>query len=238
VAADIDLFRTGTRLLQRGQWREALAPLEAFRDRFPGREVLNNLGLAHFGLGRSSLGACAAGETLRFKLPFTIETRTRAERGRARGGDDRERCRSSVEVQRPLAAAEDYLRRACEKDRGYVPARLNLGSVLIMKGDLSAALAEADALLREQPGNGDATNLKAVALYLYGVDTKVDAAPSALALLGDVPDRHPARAAALYNRATILYELGRGHEAREVCEAFRLIERSGRWADACGGAGR
>src|SRR5262249_60218374 len=78
VAEELDVFHFGVRLLQLGRYADALVLLERFRARFAGREVLNNVGLAHLQIALGFLSACDRAQYLRFKLPLVVDPETRA----------------------------------------------------------------------------------------------------------------------------------------------------------------
>ena len=89
VVGEIDFFDFGVRLAQLGRYADAIRLLERFRDRFAGREVLSNLGYAHYQLATKLLADCDGAPAVRFRLPVAIDDETLAARARLRGGDRR-----------------------------------------------------------------------------------------------------------------------------------------------------
>ena len=230
MAASLDFFHFGTRLLQLGRYEDAVGLLEHFRDRFPGRSVYSNLGLAHYRLGQQALVDCGGHrEVTRFMLPVRVDSRTLARRVRIRGLGP---CRSALRVRRAFEEAERVLRHAVEKDATYRPAALNLAATFIMRGEPSRGLGVIEDALKSAPNDPDALNVKAVALYLYGVYARIDTAGAALEILDGVRGRHPHDVASAYNLAAILQERRRGRSAREAWRRFLALEPRGLFAAA------
>ena len=63
-----------------------------------------------------------------------------------------------------LEQAQDYFLKSLEEDGGFIHARLNLSKAHLSLGDVKAALAEAEAVLRRDPENADALALQKKAL--------------------------------------------------------------------------
>ena len=59
-----------------------------------------------------------------------------------------------------LEQAREYFRKSLDEDPGFVHARLNLSQAYLKLGDPEAALAEAEAALRQEPENADALDLQ------------------------------------------------------------------------------
>ena len=76
VVGEIDFFDFGVRLAQLGRYDDAIVLLERFRDSSPGREVLSNLGYAHYQLATKLLAACDGAPAVRFRLPVAIDDET------------------------------------------------------------------------------------------------------------------------------------------------------------------
>ena len=61
--------------------------LERYREVLPSREVLNNLGLAHYQLAARALADCDGRLVGRYRLPLVVDPRTVEDRSRLRGSD-------------------------------------------------------------------------------------------------------------------------------------------------------
>lgn len=215
-----DELRLGVRLAQLGRHEDALRLLGRFRELFPAREVLTNLGATHLAMAIEELARCDGELIARWALPVLLDPDTLAQRVRLRGGGDPHGCLTRQAVDGALRAAIEALEEAVERDPAYLPARLNLASALLVADRVLAALKEADGARQLAPDHPAANVLHAVALYRYGRDSHLvgmaDEALRVLARFADDP-------AALFNRGAILAELGRIATAREVWQ--RYLER-------------
>src|SRR5262249_44155522 len=160
VVDEPDFFRIGVRLYQLGRFDDAILFLEKFRDRFPGREVFNDLALGHYQLAIRSLADCGVDAVLRFKLPTRLEPDTLAKRIPSRGDSD---CLRAPAFRRHVDEAIRYLDHATGMDPSDVPARINLASALILTAEYARALSAAEDALKIAPNDPGALNTKAVA---------------------------------------------------------------------------
>ena len=124
IGSEIDFFHFGTRLVQLGRLKDGLLLLERFRDRFPSREVLNNIGVAHYQLAARYLGSCDGRLVVRFKLPTVLDSSTRAVRLRSGGGSSP--CFRAERFRLHFLEAERNLTEASEMDPSYAPTAVNL----------------------------------------------------------------------------------------------------------------
>lgn len=226
---DVDLFDFGVRLAQLGRYTDAILLLDRFRDRFAGREVLNDLGYANYQLAVKKLAACDGSPTVRFRLPVAIDDDTLASRASLRGAPSS--CLESEPVRKHLAEARRFLELAKEKDPNYLPARRNLLAVELVSGNAAAAIALAEKTLEVAPGDAATLVAKGIGFYLFGVDSRLETFDMALDFLAKA-EGDPRRAAdAVYARAVILSERGRIAYAREAWERFLELEPHGCHAD-------
>jgi tetratricopeptide (TPR) repeat protein len=228
VGDDLDLFQAGVRLLQIGHLEDAVLFLERFRDRFPSREVFNNLGLAHYQIARRALIACDPEAALRLRLPVRLDPETRAPRTPRGGGAP---CAAAQVVATHAAEAVRLLQRATELDPAYATGAVNLAAALVLAERPAQALAAAESALSTDPGNVDALNARAVALHLYGSATGVDTLEPVLGILRELRRAYPRDPASAYNLAAVLGARGRTAAARDAWDAFLQIEPAGVWAD-------
>ncbi|KPA13960.1 Peptidase M48, Ste24p [Candidatus Magnetomorum sp. HK-1] len=151
IVKSIQKFEIGIRLYQLGKYKDALVFLESFCEKFPSREVYNNIGLIYYQLGINQIAACDPDLAYRFKLSTFIDPETRAENMR-RNLTQRSKCQSDF-----FQLALRYLRDACEKDPFYIPAFINYTSALIMTGQyVRAAGVLRDEVMRTNKNIPDA----------------------------------------------------------------------------------
>lgn len=228
VVKVMDYFTFGVYLYQLGRYSDAILFLDSFSEHFPGREVFNNLGLCHYQLAMRFLLSCNSELPLRFKLSTIIDTETHASKIKGKYRSD---ClRNRIFVQH-INNAIGYLNLSLNKDPTYLPARINLSSALIMAGKYSSAIGAADEALEIDPGNPDALNNKAIALYLFGLTNNIDMADTAISILKEISSSNPDFPSLIYNIATIQSERGRRVSAHKTWKAFLSIETRGLYAD-------
>lgn len=234
VNDDLELFDIGVRLCQLGKYKDALAFLETFREKYPCREVFNNIGLISYQLALSSQAECDRKRVCQYKLAGILDKETRARTFIMRQGP----CPQTDVFQQNLQKAIQHFRIACKKDKYYVPARVNLSSALIVAGLYSimpgayskaaGVLEEALALREDDPG---ALSNRAVAMYLYGPSLKTDMSQQACDALKYLIKKNPDFSDAYYNLGRILAEQKRNAAAREVWEKYLKLESAGIYAE-------
>ncbi len=221
VKNDLDLFYLGIRLYQIGRYRDALDFLSAFHEKFPSREVFNNLGLVHYQIAMEQLALEDPARTVRFNLGTLVDMKTRAEQYRGAGEGSR------------FGKALRHFRAACEMDPAYVPARVNHASALIMANRHSEALAVLDQAAGEKGASPpELFNNRAVALYLLGPSIGVDMYRQATTLLKETILKHPDYAPARFNLARLQAERGRNANAEKTFRAYLSLRPEGRFSDA------
>jgi predicted Zn-dependent protease len=79
VIGALDHFSHGVQLYQNGNYQEAASSFRRFIEKYPGREVYNNLGLSHYQLAMKTLAEC---NELRpyFALPMVLDPETTAQK--------------------------------------------------------------------------------------------------------------------------------------------------------------
>lgn len=187
-------FGKGMQFYRNGDYRSAAAAFESFIEKYPGREVYNNLGLCRYQLAMKSLSACNAHET-GFKLPTVLDPETTAQRlGKPNAGEDVasvlrgsslaglqdaglsfDESEKSVKIEcfqdaaylSNLQEAIRFFDEAIKKDAAYLPPRINLSTALILSGDHAKAVSVADGALGIDPNSLDALYNKSVAEHIY-----------------------------------------------------------------------
>lgn len=225
TAGELDLFFFGVRLYQAGNYEDSLLLLDRFRERFPGREVFSNIGLAWYQLAMRELSSCDPAATRRFMLPAILDDNTLASGFRTKG-----LCLDNENFRRLIVNAITHLEMAVSKDPLYLSSALNLTSALIMAGEYTKALATADSALKTAPDNPQAISAKSVALYLFGSNSSLDTADTALSMLNRVASQHKGLPELYYNQATIALERGRDATAKDAFRSFLAVEPTGPYA--------
>lgn len=201
VIEALDRFGHGVQLYQNGKYLDAASFFEKFIEKYPGREVYNNLGLSHYQLALKALSDCDELLPVYFKLPMVLDSETTAQRLRETSISEGAACFQNETYQANLQEAIHFFEEAEKKEATYLPARINLSTALIMSGEYAKAISVADETLKVDPKSPEALNNKAVAEYLYGKKNKTEN-PNALAMLktisessNDAPhsDRSPAK---------------------------------------------
>jgi hypothetical protein len=217
-------FRFGTRLANFGYCNDAIYFLKEFQKVFPGRSVLNNLGLCFLQQARSQMRE----QQLAFYwLPLTLDTRSRAA-ALTRGG--------IVNLQAPkqflknhstendavagyLEDAVSVLSLAVEKDPRYIPAKINLAITYLYQGrphQARAVLAEAK---NQSRSNIHIEMLDALALYEQ-TDADIDLWATALKKLQRLEQNNQSQSV-LYNHARLLSLRPRVGQAQKYWNRLR-----------------
>lgn len=233
VAEDLNLFRIGVRYYQQGRYEDAITFLSRFRERFPSREVFNDLGLSYFQLAMGHLTQCDAGLPYRFMLPTLLDTETLAAATRGKGDlSQASRCFQDETYKTYIAEAVRNLVLAQARDPRYFAAPVNLAAAYIMAGEQTKAMAAAEDALQIRPDSAEAAAAKAVALYLFGRGNAIDTGEASLALLKEHASGKSPSALALYNMAAIEHERGRTASMQGHLEAFLAVEKEGAYASS------
>ena len=231
VVDTLNYFNFGVRLYQLGRYSDAILLLEAFKEKFPSREVFNNIALCHYQLAMKALFACDEALPVRFKLPTVLDRDTLAVQLRTPGMESLQ-CLKSRTFLKHIEDAVRYLQIAVEMDPIYLPARINLSSAWILAGEHPKALGVIDEIIKLHPQTPEALSNKAIALYLFGKANNIDTADQAIAILKEVSDKHPSFSDALYNMAFIQSERGRKAASAETLKRFLKVEPAGIYAQA------
>lgn len=207
VISRLNLFHFGVRFYQLGRYGDALDFLEAFRKRFPCREVFNNIGLIHYQQAVEALAEYDRNQAHRYKFSTVLDTETRAEKLRRGAGGSKHVFKKNIRE------ARKYFRKACEQDRSYMPARVNLASVYMMEGKYDKAVPRLNEALSLSPDDPGVLNNHALAMYLFQTDIKVDYFGQTVKELEDIAQKHPRYSHAFYNLGRIQIENGKKPEA-------------------------
>jgi tetratricopeptide (TPR) repeat protein len=173
--------------------------------------------------------ACDDTLPFRFKLPTILDIETRGQRLRT-PGSEASYCLKNATFLKHINEAIYFLKKAVEMDPTYLPARVNVSSVLIMAGEYSNAISVTDEILKIQPQNSEALNNKAVALYVFGRANNLDTADHSIEMLRGISTKNPSFSDALYNMASIQSERGRNVSATETWKKFIKVEPTGIYA--------
>jgi tetratricopeptide (TPR) repeat protein len=217
-------FRFGSRLAHFGRCNDAIYFLKEFQKVFPGRSVLNNLGLCFLQQARSQMSE----QQLTFYwLPLSLDTRSRAVALTRESVVDlsapkqflKNHPAESVDVAGYLEDAVNVLSLAVEKDALYVPARINLAIAYLYQGKPH----QARAVLAEARQQSDPTlqieMLDALALYEQ-TDADIDLWATALKKLTRLEKTNQSMSL-LYNHARLLSVRPRKAQAQDVWNRLR-----------------
>jgi tetratricopeptide (TPR) repeat protein len=242
IVEALELFTFGVRLYELARYEDALILFGMFSERYPGREVQNNIGLCQFQLAQGVLENCDASLSNRFSIPVQVDTETRAalvaaitaplmmERSQSMGVQN---CYEKAVFKRHMARAVTLLNMAVEKDPLYLPARINLSSALIVNREYDkAGIAAREAVqtakekLKKPDGSPEGMNNRALALYLAGAAEDRPALKSeAVALLQSLARQYPEYHGALYNLGSMELEMGLKKEGD--ADLRRFVEKGG-----------
>lgn len=162
----LPLFDAGNGLLVIGRPHEAGRLYETIARTFPGREILNNLGVAKV---HAAMALFPPGEP-RFAYPLELDPETRlAQRGRPRGDAADAARRESL-----LVEAQRAFEQSVARDPAYSPALLNLAAVYELRGVREMAIALAGRArglalrMGDSAGAAGAEAMRAIALANSG----------------------------------------------------------------------
>jgi tetratricopeptide (TPR) repeat protein len=228
VAEDLDYFHFGVRLLELGRYDDALLLLERFQDRFASREVFTNLGLVHHQMALRELARCDGQVAMRFALPVEADPVTLAERSRLRGAaDPADVCREAPAFREHWTAARRLLELGRDRDPTYLPARIDLIATLLLGGRHAEAIVVSEEALELDPEASALLNGRALGIYLFGLESRLETTDTALGLLDQALRNEPGAPAVLWNRARILDERGRTAAARDAWRAYLAVDATG-----------
>lgn len=227
MVEDVDLYRLAVTFLILERYEDSISLLKQFAEKYPGKEVLNNLGLCYYFQAFASLTACDARLVTRFRLPVMIDPSDAPSVSLTLRGSEPSPCYDDNSFREQSDLAIRYLTRSAETDSEYLPARLNLASAFILSSSYSKALAAADEAIAIDSKSPQAHNAKAIALYLLGATDNIETYAQSLQLLSgleELPD-------VIFNRAVMQSEQGYASAARESWQQYLRMESSGVYAD-------
>ncbi len=243
VNDELDIFDIGVRLYQLGKYREGLDFLERFREKYPCREVYNNLGLLHYQIAVKYLASCDRHRAYQFKLATVLDTETRAEAFAMRkaSGIGTRACPEMKEFKTHIEHAIRDFRIACEKDAFYLPARVNLSSALIISENYTDAMGVLEKAFKINADSADDEGIisnYAIAIYSRrdpfvktDMSERAKQAEKALKLLKELVEKNKHFPDAYYNLGRIFSEQGKKKAAREFFQKYIMTERAGAYAD-------
>lgn len=218
VIKDVELFRVGVLLYQKGSYFDAAASFIEFSRTYPAREVFNNIGACHFNIALKRLSMIDKNEYYRFRLSTTIDYTTNAESiVRLKGGEN---YLNDTIFSQHINNAEKYFNFAVEKDPENKISRWNLSAALILKGEYAAAQAQCDHILKPHPRDVNALNNKAIAFYYYGQKNNLDTTQKSIQFLQQANKEDPNNFEALYNLASLKEQRERMAGAKHYWEKY------------------
>ncbi len=213
VKKDIAIFELGVRLFQIGKKEDALDFFNTFMKKFPCREVYNNMGLIYYQKALESLAEYDKDRAYEFKLSAILDTDTRARHFRGREA-------AEEAFDNNIRKAVNYFEEACKKDTLYLPARVNLSSALIVKGDFHGAMKALKDASRTEGNHPHVLNNQAIANYYIALDMGMDAAEQALQILRNILPSEGGYSNALYNTGRIFFRQGKKQAAEKYWKQY------------------
>jgi hypothetical protein len=224
VNQKLAFFRFGTRLANFGYCNDAIYFLKEFQKVFPGRTVLNNLGLCFLQQARSQMQQ----QQLAFYwLPLTLDTRSRASaltRGSIANLQVPKQFLKNYRTESDAVAgyledAVKVLSLAVEKDPLYVPAKINLAIAYLYQGKPHQARAVLAEAKHESNTNIHIAMLDALALYEQ-TDADIDLWATALKKLQRLEQKTQSQSV-LFNHARLLSVRPRIGQAQKYWNRLR-----------------
>lgn len=240
--AEVPLFKRGVEELRAGRGEAARLTFEDFqrRTRYLGKELHNNLGLAHYAIGLGALSRCNGEAAVRFRLGTWIDASLVSRM--ALRGEGAASCLRTPQVAEPLGNAAKQLEDAVAVDAGWLTARLNLIAVLVLT-DQDRALERARALRKgavgeklralspSDPARIAAENAIVVCEYLDRLSLQAPVVDSIRALR-ELQERHPDDPAIVFNLARVLQEAHRADDARASWALYLRLDPREPYASA------
>jgi len=203
VKENVEIYKSAIRLFQLGKYDLALDFFRYFCELYPSREVFNNMGLVHYEKAINMLAICDDDLAYRFYLINILDQRTRAEMFLKQRSN--EKCLQNESFKNEIEEAIRMFKRACKKDKNYLPSKINLSSALIATGYKPYYISAESILTEAQQKNNDKKILNNLSLvrYLINPDYYYETAIKDLRnILAQYPDFYPAQ----YNLARMLSE--------------------------------
>jgi tetratricopeptide (TPR) repeat protein len=202
----IAFYKFGVRLAHFRRFDDAVYFFEEFQKLFPSRETLGNLGYCYLQMACRKMNSP-------YWIPITLDMDTRADVLSLNPSTTRGAAVPAAAV--PLLnTAVEYLERACQADRFYAPARMNLALAYFYLGKIFKARAVIEEALALSPDN--ATVLMLRALILAEEDALSDTALTAIKRIDALAEDPDAPPWILYNLAVLLENRGRTGRAEQI----------------------
>jgi len=218
VAHQLQLFKAGVLLYQKGSLFDAAAVFSEFLKTYPAREVFNNIGACHLNIALRRLIMLAPTELCRFRISTTIDSTTTAEAMEVNlKGTQRGLGYLNDEIfLRHISEAERFFKIATEKDPDNKASRLNLSAALILKADYAAV----QSLLKNDEKDVKLLNNKAIAFHYYGQMVGLDTTQIAIQYLQEAHEKDPNDFEVVYNLASIEAERKRMANAKKFWKKY------------------
>jgi tetratricopeptide (TPR) repeat protein len=225
VKEKVRLFKAGILFLQMGKYTDGAAVFREFSNFYPAREVFNNAGACYLNLALELLFYEFGEEYFRFRLCTAIEYSTAPGDFIFRGEGD---YLKDEDIYRNLNKANEYFHLAAKKDPQNRACRYNLSTLLILKREYAAALAQCDEILKKDPYDVKALNNKAIALYCLGKKEKLDSDNTALHFLYKAHLLDNGNFETIYNLAALEEIRGQKEKAKSYQEDYLTLSSTPR----------
>ncbi len=207
IQENICFYQFGVRLAHFGRYEDAVYFLHEFQQKFPAREVFNNLGYCYLQMAIKKMPPKKAFE---YWLPSILDFSTRAELLTSRTN------KSELEIPKAalgyLKQAVNYFEKACGADPTYLPCHLNLAVAYFYLKDIYKARAKVEDALKLDPDNAKVKCLRALVIYKEAFD--IDMWPQTVKTLEKILVKGDKPLFIMYNLASLLEDRKRKGEAR------------------------
>jgi tetratricopeptide (TPR) repeat protein len=206
-------FKFGVRLAHFEQCKDAVYFLEAFKNVFWSREVLNNLGVCDLQLARQEM---ESEQSEFYWMPTVLDTETQLAGITRSAGTETSKMLRQIPLKRRtkdfLEKAKTELEQAVKADQNYAPARINLAVIYLYLGKPSDARGRLEEAKKLMPNDLEIQGLIAIALY-EGSEIDLDLWPPAVKRLEDLASQPAVPWSVIFNLARLLELRPRSNEA-------------------------
>jgi tetratricopeptide (TPR) repeat protein len=220
MVEQIELFKAGVLLYQKGSFDDAAAAFARFSKTYPAREVFNNIGACHLSIALKRLYWIDKEVYFRCRISAAIDHATTAEDINLKS--NKHYLTDNV-FSRRINKAEKYFNFALNKDAENKTSLWNLSAVLILKEEYAAAQVHCDRILKKDPTDVNALNNKAIAFYYYGKKHDMDTTQKAIQFLYEANRNSPNNYEVLYNLASLKEKRNRNAGAQQYWQKYLNI---------------
>lgn len=217
----LNLYACGVRFAQIGMSDDALELFTAFRIKYPGSEVLNNIGLMNYQLALKTMYTNNQITPFKYQLSTIVETKTSAKVFKLRKNNQI----MSYYSERLKNAIFNF-KKAYEKNDTNTNALINLSSAHIMADNISEAKSILSKYIEKNPGNSSFfdNNLAVI----YQIEGNNDQACS---ILKNLIKSYPNFSPAFFNLGMIYFQENKKELSHKMWQKYLSLEQQGFFAE-------